>query len=139
MFPHANFPVVNLARHHLFLRRYRGRWNSTMVAIVCMRRGGVVADARWLQLLSNHPNLVQFYRCAGSCVRARVKICVCVCIRVSLPALPADACIKNSVHKFILLTQAFSPSRGGLAMLQRFKTEREKSYHSTAISCCSIY
>lgn len=43
---------------------YRGRWNSTNVAIVCMRRGGMVTEARVLQRLSSHPNLVQFYRCA---------------------------------------------------------------------------
>lgn len=41
---------------------YRGRWNNTAVAIVCMRKGGMVTEARVLQRLSNHPNLVQFYR-----------------------------------------------------------------------------
>lgn len=41
---------------------YRGRWNNTNVAIICMRKGGMVTEARVLQRLSNHPNLVQFYR-----------------------------------------------------------------------------
>lgn len=41
---------------------YRGRWNNTNVAIVSMRRGGMVTEARVLQRMSNHPNLVQFYR-----------------------------------------------------------------------------
>jgi len=59
---------------------YRGRWNSTMVAIVCMRRGGAVKEARFLQQLSNHPNLVQFYRCV--LFRAFVCVCMCVCVYV---------------------------------------------------------
>mmetsp|Transcript_15140 Transcript_15140/g.32841 ORF Transcript_15140/g.32841 Transcript_15140/m.32841 type:complete len:833 (-) Transcript_15140:517-3015(-) len=41
---------------------YRGRWNNTNVAIVSMRKGGMVTEARVLQRMSNHPNLVQFYR-----------------------------------------------------------------------------
>ncbi len=41
---------------------YRGRWNDTNVAIIGMRKGGMVTGARVLQRLSNHPNLVQFYR-----------------------------------------------------------------------------
>ena len=41
---------------------YRGRWNNTSVAIICMRKGGMVTEARVLQRMSNHPNLVQFYR-----------------------------------------------------------------------------
>jgi hypothetical protein len=41
---------------------FRGRWGSTKVAIVRMRKGGVVTDARVMQRLSTHPNLVQFYR-----------------------------------------------------------------------------
>lgn len=41
---------------------YRGRWNNTNVAIVSMRRGGMVTEARVLQRMSSHPNLVQFYR-----------------------------------------------------------------------------
>lgn len=41
---------------------YRGRWSNTAVAVVCMRRGGMVTEARMMQSLSTHPNLVQFYR-----------------------------------------------------------------------------
>ncbi len=41
---------------------YRGAWNNTHVAVVAMRRGGLVAEARLLQRLSTHPNLVQLYR-----------------------------------------------------------------------------
>jgi hypothetical protein len=41
---------------------YRGRWANTNVAIVCMRKGGSVTEARMMQELSGHPNLVQFYR-----------------------------------------------------------------------------
>mmetsp|Transcript_33482 Transcript_33482/g.99671 ORF Transcript_33482/g.99671 Transcript_33482/m.99671 type:complete len:383 (-) Transcript_33482:2062-3210(-) len=40
---------------------YRGKWNGTRVAIVCMRKGGLVAEARLLQQVSSHPNIVQFY------------------------------------------------------------------------------
>jgi len=42
---------------------YRGRWANTPVAIVRMRKGGTVTEARMMQQLSGHPNLVQFYRC----------------------------------------------------------------------------
>eukprot|EP00775_Hariotina_reticulata_P013512 gene13512-13637_t len=41
---------------------YRGRWRNTSVAIVRMRKGGMVTEARLMQQLSSHPNLVQFYR-----------------------------------------------------------------------------
>jgi len=41
---------------------YRGRWANTNVAIVRMRKGGTVTEARMMQELSGHPNLVQFYR-----------------------------------------------------------------------------
>lgn len=41
---------------------FRGRWRNTNVAIVRMRKGGVAKEARLMQQLSTHPNLVQFYR-----------------------------------------------------------------------------
>jgi hypothetical protein len=41
---------------------YRGSWHNTNVAIVRMHRGGLVTEARLMQQLSTHPNLVQFYR-----------------------------------------------------------------------------
>lgn len=44
---------------------WRGRWGNTTVAIVSMHKGGMVTEARVLQRLSNHPNMVQFYRCVG--------------------------------------------------------------------------
>lgn len=47
---------------HLTQAVYRGRWNQTNVAIVRMRKGGTVTEARMMQELSGHPNLVQFYR-----------------------------------------------------------------------------
>ena len=60
---------------------YKGRWRQTTVAIVCMRRGGPVREARIMQRLHAHPNLVQF--CRQACVWvvcgcARVHVCVCV-------------------------------------------------------------
>lgn len=42
---------------------FRGRWRNTNVAIVRMRKGGLLTEARLMQKLSTHPNLVQFYRC----------------------------------------------------------------------------
>ncbi|GMH37065.1 hypothetical protein BSKO_04938 [Bryopsis sp. KO-2023] len=41
---------------------FRGRWGSNSVAIVRMRKGGVLVEARLMQKLSSHPNLVTFYR-----------------------------------------------------------------------------
>jgi hypothetical protein len=41
---------------------YRGSWHNTIVAIVRMHPGGLVTEARLMQHLSTHPNLVQFYR-----------------------------------------------------------------------------
>lgn len=55
-FAHSN------ALLHLTQTVYRGRWNQTNVAIVRMRKGGTVTEARMMQELSGHPNLVQFYR-----------------------------------------------------------------------------
>ncbi len=43
---------------------FRGRWGNTNVAIMCMHGGGMVAEARIMQRISSHPNLVQFYRWA---------------------------------------------------------------------------
>jgi serine/threonine protein kinase len=43
---------------------YRGSWHNTNVAIVRMHKGGLVTEARLMQQLSTHPNLVQFYRWA---------------------------------------------------------------------------
>mgnify|MGYP001807244745 CR=1 FL=1 len=44
---------------------YRGKWNNTNVAIVAMRKGGLVTEARLMQQLGSHPNLCQFYRCVA--------------------------------------------------------------------------
>ena len=41
---------------------YRGRWGNTNVAIVRMHKGGMIMEARVMQKMSTHPNLVQFYR-----------------------------------------------------------------------------
>jgi hypothetical protein len=41
---------------------YRGRWANTNVAIVRMRKGGAITEARMMQELRGHPNLVQLYR-----------------------------------------------------------------------------
>ncbi|PNH10331.1 Tyrosine-protein kinase TXK [Tetrabaena socialis] len=41
---------------------YRASWHNTHVAVLAMRHGGMVTEARLLQSLSTHPNLVQFYR-----------------------------------------------------------------------------
>lgn len=62
-------PFCELTFHQLigkgsFKQVYRGKWNNTNVAIIMMRRGGLVTEARVLQRLSSHPNLVQFYRLA---------------------------------------------------------------------------
>eukprot|EP00193_Tetraselmis_chui_P001157 CAMPEP_0177751172 /NCGR_PEP_ID=MMETSP0491_2-20121128/228_1 /TAXON_ID=63592 /ORGANISM="Tetraselmis chuii, Strain PLY429" /LENGTH=879 /DNA_ID=CAMNT_0019266259 /DNA_START=609 /DNA_END=3248 /DNA_ORIENTATION=- len=43
---------------------YHGRWCSTAVAIVRMKKGGMATEARIMQRLGTHPNLVQFYRWA---------------------------------------------------------------------------
>ncbi|KXZ48810.1 hypothetical protein GPECTOR_25g394 [Gonium pectorale] len=60
-------PFSELTFHALigkgsFKQVYRGKWNNTIVAIVAMRRGGLVTEARLMQQLGAHPNLVQFYR-----------------------------------------------------------------------------
>ncbi|GLI61355.1 hypothetical protein VaNZ11_003718 [Volvox africanus] len=60
-------PYTDLTFHALigkgsFKQVYRGKWNNTNVAIVAMRRGGLVTEARLMQRLGAHPNLVQFYR-----------------------------------------------------------------------------
>ncbi|GIL73891.1 hypothetical protein Vretifemale_3998 [Volvox reticuliferus] len=60
-------PFTDLTFHALigkgsFKQVYRGKWNNTNVAIVAMRRGGLVTEARLMQRLGAHPNLVQFYR-----------------------------------------------------------------------------
>lgn len=41
---------------------YRGRWSSNNVAIARMRKGGVLMEARLMEKLSSHPNLVTYYR-----------------------------------------------------------------------------
>eukprot|EP00873_Tetraselmis_striata_P021629 jgi/Tetstr1/441893/TSEL_030102.t1 len=41
---------------------YLGRWGSTAVAITRMQKGGMATEARIMQRLGTHPNLVQFYR-----------------------------------------------------------------------------
>ena len=41
---------------------HRGRGANTNVAIVRMRKGGTVTEARMMQEMIGHPNLVQFYR-----------------------------------------------------------------------------
>eukprot|EP00878_Enallax_costatus_P019537 GHUV01020612.1.p1 GENE.GHUV01020612.1~~GHUV01020612.1.p1 ORF type:complete len:741 (+),score=196.55 GHUV01020612.1:582-2804(+) len=48
--------------HGSFKTVYRGRWRNTNVAIMRMREGGLLTEARLMQKLSTHPNLVQFYR-----------------------------------------------------------------------------
>lgn len=60
-------PFEDITFHQLigkgsFKQVYRGRWKSVNVAIVGMRRGGLVVEARLLQRLGSHPNLLQFYR-----------------------------------------------------------------------------
>eukprot|EP00803_Ostreobium_quekettii_P002341 evm.model.scf_47.1 EVM.evm.TU.scf_47.1 scf_47:4525-13989(-) len=41
---------------------FRGKWGSNDVAIARMRKGGVVLEARLMDKLQSHPNLVTFYR-----------------------------------------------------------------------------
>ncbi|KXZ54011.1 hypothetical protein GPECTOR_5g122 [Gonium pectorale] len=65
--PKIRIPFREITLHKVigkgtFKTVYRGSWNSTAVAVVAMRRGGLVAEARLLQRLSTHPNLVQLYR-----------------------------------------------------------------------------
>ncbi|KAG2447119.1 hypothetical protein HYH02_007865 [Chlamydomonas schloesseri] len=60
-------PFSELTFHALigkgsFKQVYRGKWNNTNVAIVAMRKGGLVTEARLMQQLGSHPNLCQFYR-----------------------------------------------------------------------------
>ncbi len=58
----ANAPLPQVIGKGSFKTVYRGAWHNTAVAVVAMRRGGLVAEARLLQRLSTHPNLVQLYR-----------------------------------------------------------------------------
>ena len=60
--PHRELTFHQLIGKGTYKAVYRGRWNNTSVAIVCMRKGGMVPEARVLQRMSNHPNLVQLYR-----------------------------------------------------------------------------
>ncbi|GFR47760.1 hypothetical protein Agub_g9525 [Astrephomene gubernaculifera] len=65
--PKIRIPFKEITLHKVigkgsFKTVYRGSWNNTHVAVVAMRRGGLVAEARLLQRLSTHPNLVQLYR-----------------------------------------------------------------------------
>ncbi|GIL69857.1 hypothetical protein Vretimale_10106 [Volvox reticuliferus] len=65
--PRIRIPFREITLHKVigkgtFKTVYRGSWNNTHVAVVAMRRGGLVAEARLLQRLSIHPNLVQLYR-----------------------------------------------------------------------------
>lgn len=60
--PYTDLVFNELISKGAFKAVYRGKWNSTQVAIVCMRKGGLITEARILQLISNHPNLVQFFR-----------------------------------------------------------------------------
>lgn len=60
-------PFSELVFHQMigqgsFKSVFRGRWRNTNVAIVRMRKGGLLTEARLMQQLSTHPNLVQFYR-----------------------------------------------------------------------------
>eukprot|EP00803_Ostreobium_quekettii_P004159 evm.model.scf_1037.5 EVM.evm.TU.scf_1037.5 scf_1037:22658-32305(+) len=43
---------------------FRGKWGSNDVAIARMRQGGVLPEARLMEKLETHPNLVTFYRWA---------------------------------------------------------------------------
>ncbi len=43
---------------------FRGRMGNTAVAISRFRKGGMATEARIMQRLGTHPNLVSFYRCA---------------------------------------------------------------------------
>jgi hypothetical protein len=65
--PHFFIPFDELVFHETigrgsFKTVYRGRWGNAKVAIVRMSQGGMVTEARLMQRLSTHPNLVQFYR-----------------------------------------------------------------------------
>ena len=60
---YAELTFHQLIGKGMFKAVYRGRWNNTSVAIVSMRRGGAVTEARLLQRMSNHPNLVQVDGC----------------------------------------------------------------------------
>ncbi|KAG2484865.1 hypothetical protein HYH03_016351 [Edaphochlamys debaryana] len=60
--PFAEISLFKVIGKGTFKTVYRGSWNNTHVAVVSMRRGGLVAEARLLQRLSTHPNLVQLYR-----------------------------------------------------------------------------
>lgn len=58
----ADTVVTELIGRGSFKTVYRGRWANTAVAIVGMRKGGLVNEARILHRLSNHPNVIQFFR-----------------------------------------------------------------------------
>lgn len=52
---------------------YRGRWRGAAVAIVRMRKGGAMAEARLMAELRAHPNLVRFHRRARARPGARSR------------------------------------------------------------------
>lgn len=63
----VDVPFSDLTFHEMigkgsFKAVFRGRWNNTAVAIVRMTQGGLLTEARIMQQLGNHPNLVQFFR-----------------------------------------------------------------------------
>lgn len=114
---------------------YRGRWGNTNVAIVRMRQGGMVTEARVLQKLSVHPNLVQFYRWTtdlngneymvmefvklgsldkiliqyGDLLRTRAKLCMCEQICSAMCELAGEGVLHCDLAARNILMQSIDP------------------------------
>lgn len=76
-----HIPLSDLQFHELIgsspnKALYRGSWNHTSVGVLVLRFSGVVSNARTLQRISSHPNLVQFYRYDLLCF-ANLLTCTC--------------------------------------------------------------
>lgn len=114
---------------------YRGRWANAAVAIVRMRRGGSVTEARMMQELSGHPNLVQFYRWAadargneyvvmelvplggldrvlaqfGALLRPAAKFAVCEQVAAAMAALAKEGVIHRDLAARNVLVASVDP------------------------------
>lgn len=44
-----------------FKNVYRGKWGARQVAVACMQEGGILLEARLLEHIPRHPNLLTIY------------------------------------------------------------------------------
>ncbi|WIA33379.1 hypothetical protein OEZ86_006515 [Tetradesmus obliquus] len=114
---------------------WRGSWHNTAVAIVAMHGGGLVTEARLMQQLGTHPNLVQFYRWSqdtqgneymvmelvalgsldkvllhfGEFLRTRVKLSMCEQVCSAMAELGADGVLHRDLAARNVLVASLDP------------------------------